>query len=224
MEYIKIDGNKVDLMRTMVQFTSSGKLVDSTLKFIEDNKQILSKDEMVDIVVPSNDLLIPGVEFPMNSRRRKQGVILQNHSFSNGQPINIANPYKLGPVNWVPQDAKYHINLKKTTLLIILFLFDLTVSKGVANFVAGVLGITTTTINSLNDQERCLVLDVIVGNKRTVVDFLYCGNECVQNDLNCSSRIDSKCHREQEAIKNSLDHLIAIGVLYYQGGFYKLAF
>ena len=121
-------------------------------------------------------------------------------------------------------DAKYHINIKKTTIILILFLLDTNITMGVANLLAGVFGVTTATINSLNELERCLVLDVLVGKKRTPNDFLYLGNECVQNDIECQCRKNSVCTRNLAEINDSLARLQDIGVIVQRSGLYKLAF
>ena len=97
MDYIKVEGNKVDLMRTMVQFTSSGKSVDNALRFIDNNKHILSNGERVSIVKQPQDLLMPGVK---TSKGKVRGTrITTNRYDATKLPyrgIDIRNVVKLG--------------------------------------------------------------------------------------------------------------------------------
>ncbi|SJZ91938.1 hypothetical protein [Selenihalanaerobacter shriftii] len=129
-----------------------------------------------------------------------------------------------GPRNWVSMNAKYHINVKKTTILLVMFILDVTLTKGIANVLASVFGVTTQTINKLDEQDRCLILDIMKGKKFSATDFFYKNSECVQNDIDCSFRDGCICSRELEVIESRLASLIDAGIVINGDSEFKLAF
>lgn len=189
MEYLKIDkGTKIDVMREMMNYTNSGKLVDSAFEFLINNEHILNDDELIKI--------------------KKVAPLMQP-----GQVMN-----------WFSMDSKYYINVRKSIIVLVLFLLDVSVTRGAASLIAGLLGVTTQTIHKLDEQERCLLLDILSSSKQSLDDFLYYESECVQNDIECKYKDSSTCKRSLIEIEKRLDKLTEFGIVHIKNGIYKLAF
>ncbi len=133
-------------------------------------------------------------------------------------------PSQPGVMNMMVLQTKYSINVKKSVIALIIFLLDYHVTKGVASFAIGLSGNAAQTIHEISVIQRCILLDILVGNKKEAKDFDYNGNECVQNDICCSFRDDGLCRRDLTIINETISDLLDKDIIIERNGVLKLAF
>ena len=139
--------------------------------------------------------------------------------------LNIENP-KLphGFSGIIMMEEKYSINIKKSTIVILAFILDLAFSKGIISLGLGLAGFSSQTLHKIEDEEKCLIADILIGKKRNASEFDYYNNECVQNDILCSYRDDGVCKRPAEVINEQIKRLMDLKIIKRRGGYYKQTF
>lgn len=195
MNNLKIDnGIFPDIMRELNGITNSGKLVKKVFKFIQENINILESEE-----------------YFIEERDLKKEALIEEIMTKSQEPVFF---------NSLILNNNYHINLKKSTFIIIAFLLDSTFSKGITSLALNMAGFSTKSIQKINAEEKCLLLDVL----KKANDFNYHDQYCYQKDINCPFQTDYKCHRSSNKIKTLLSSLQEKGVLTNKNGKYAITF
>ncbi len=195
MNNLKIDnGIFPDIMRELNGITNSGKLVEKVFKFIQENNNILESEE-----------------YFIEERDLKKEAFIEDIMTKSQEPVFF---------NSLILNNNYHINLKKSTFIIIAFLLDSTFSKGITSLALNMAGFSTKSIQKINAEEKCLLLNVL----KKANDFNYHAQYCYQKDINCPFQIDYKCNRSSNKIKALLTSLQEKGVLTNKNGKYAIIF
>ena len=121
-------------------------------------------------------------------------------------------------------NTKYSVNVRKSTIVIIAFLLDLSFSKGIASLTLNLIGFSTQVLQKIKNEEKCLITDILLRNKKEAGDFNYNNNECVQNDIECPYRDENICKRTIEIINSQLERLIEQQIIKKKDGYLKQAF
>ncbi|PRX21694.1 hypothetical protein BX659_13136 [Orenia metallireducens] len=188
MNYIEFNNvTKFDLMKELIELTSSGRHVDKVLDFLSKNPEILEDEEYVNI---------------------------------------LKNPTRMRPgfYNTIMFDTKYSINIRKSLLILIMLILDSNLTKGVASTALTMTGIASKTIYKITEQERCILLDTLISDKRVIDDYLYFEKECVQNDIECPYRSNYLCNRNIAEIDNLVNELMRKEIINRSNGIIKIAF
>jgi hypothetical protein len=154
---------------------------------------------------------------------------LQKHNelLGNDEYVNIEtkmNKPPPGPMGFILMNKKYSINIKKSTIIILAFLLDLNLSKGIASLALNLSGFSFQVLQKIENEEKCLVTDILLGNKKNASDFNYNNGECVQNDIKCPYKDECFCKRSIETINNLLEKLTAKQVIKKKNEFFKQTF
>jgi hypothetical protein len=142
---------------------------------------------------------------------QKHNELLDDDEYVNIEAkVNKPSP---GPIGFILMNKKYSINIKKSTIIILAFLLDLNLSKGIASLVLNLSGFSFQVLQKIENEEKCLVIDILLGNKKNASDFNYNNEECVQNEIKCPYRDEYFCKRPIETINNLFEKLIAKQVI-----------
>jgi len=133
-------------------------------------------------------------------------------------------PMRAGVMSFMIPGTKYNINIKKTTIVVLAFLLDLSFSRGIASLALGVAGFSTQTLQSIEDKERCLMLDILMKEKKDNNDFNYYERKCIQNDIECPFRYNHNCQRTIQEIEALLTNLEKKEVIAHVSRKYKNIF
>lgn len=131
---------------------------------------------------------------------------------------------KPGVFNMMILNTKYSINVKKSTIILIMLLLDMKFANGLASAGLTFTGFSSQTIHKITERERCILLDTFIGKKRQPNDYLYFKKECVQNDIECTYRDTGYCNRSIDDIKSLLRELKAKEIIIDKEGSLRLAF
>lgn len=196
-KYFHFNGeNKIELMRKLIKYTSSGVLVDNTLEFLENNKNLLEEDEYVQIKISN---------------------------------INIEQQRKY--FAFLTTDAKYFLNIKKTTILIVLYFLSWRIDNDIIKTVFDVgetlVGLHANVCRKIKPNERCLLLDILTNKKirkTSSESFINENKECFENDIECPYRNDGICKRSKKDIDELLSNLKKDNIIYFKNNRYKINF
>jgi len=129
----------------------------------------------------------------------------------------------VGMSGFYVSSTKYFVNLKISTITIVLLLLDIKITAGVASTLGGLCGRTGKAITSVSEEEKCIILDTRKRKSFFVNQLNYENKECTRNDLKCKFRAEGKCCRNIDEIDNLLENLISNNVIEKNGDSYKLA-
>ncbi len=154
---------------------------------------------------------------------------LQEHNnlLSNDEYVKIKTEYPKfppGTIGMIIMNTKYSVNIKKATIVIIAFLLDIGFSKGLANLFLSSAGFSLQVLQKIKDKEKCLVLDILMGNKKDEKDFDFYNKECVQNDIECSFRDEYICKRSLKIIRYQIKNLKSKQIIHIKNGVIKQTF
>jgi hypothetical protein len=68
-------------------------------------------------------------------------------------------------------ETNYFVNLKISTIVLIAFLLDITLAKGVVSLVISQLGISGQSIAKLTNEEKCFVLEAIHNKRKLDINY-----------------------------------------------------
>jgi hypothetical protein len=131
---------------------------------------------------------------------------------------------KPGFMNMMVMETKYSINIKKSLLILVMLILDVKATKGVSSAILSMSGYPSRTIYKIEENERCILLDTLIGERKTANDYLYNENECVQNDIACLYRKNGVCKRTIENIDKTIDILLSKEILIFKNNQYKISF
>lgn len=105
----------------------------------------------------------------------------------------------------------YFINLKKATIVILAFIFDLKIQMGVLSTAFALAGFSHQALVKLNKHngEKCMVLEAIKSKDKsiTIKSILRNNEQCPNKHLNCKYCIDNKCTIKEMEVSNLLSTL-----------------
>lgn len=114
----------------------------------------------------------------------------------------------------------YHVNVKKTTWMIIGLLLDLFITKGAITFSLSMLGAAGQTIHKLNPKngEVCIYYQALTLKKKGGKEFLtkdisikIDGRNCSRPEFKCGYSQNGKCTIELGQVKEIFQKLKEIG-------------
>jgi len=114
----------------------------------------------------------------------------------------------------------YHINVRKTTWMIIGFLLDLFITKGAVTFSLSMLGVVGQTIAKLNvkNGEVCIYYQTLTLKKKMIEEFgvkdifnKINGRNCPYPEFKCGYNQNGKCTIKLEDLKENFQKLKEIG-------------
>jgi len=85
-------------------------------------------------------------------------------------------------------------------------------------------GAASQTIFKIKAQEKCILLDTLISDKRVIDDYLYFEKECVQNDIECPYRNNYLCTRNIVEIDKLVNELMRKEIISRRNGIIKIAF
>ncbi|MDF2926529.1 MAG: hypothetical protein K0R57_5443 [Paenibacillaceae bacterium] len=102
----------------------------------------------------------------------------------------------------------YYINVKTTTLIMIAFVLDITLTHGVLTTFLGLTGSTSKTISIISPEhgETCILREALLSKEQTVNKnvLIKNGKECVNHDIRCLYRNEEECRCSPEEVDNIL--------------------
>ena len=124
------------------------------------------------------------------------------------------------------KEYEYYINLRSATLTLLALLLDLKTTNGIASTVLALLGVNSRALAHIptNNGERCVLIETCrqksrIANSRIFDEIKGC--ECVNNNLSCKYRIESKCSISEIQINDLFESLTEKNVLSKDSGMYK---
>ncbi len=154
---------------------------------------------------------------------------LQEHNdlLSNDEYVEIKIEYPKfppGTLGMMIMNKKYSVNIKIATIVIIAFLLDISFSKGLANLSLNLAGFSSQVLQKIKEEEKCLVIDILMGNKKVEKDFDFYNKECVQNDIECPFRDEYICKRTVKIICDQIKNLKSKQIIKIKNGIIKQTF
>lgn len=129
-----------------------------------------------------------------------------------------------GVLGMIILKTKYSINIKKSTIVIIAFLLDVNFSKGITSLALNLVGFSPQVLQKITDDKKCLVSDVLIGNKKDFNDFNYYNKKCIHTGIECPFRDVCTCKRTDEEIRNQIEYLKLKQIIKIKDGFIKQTF
>ncbi len=129
-----------------------------------------------------------------------------------------------GVIGMMVMKSKYSINMKISTILILALLIDSQLVLPIASNFLGFIGYSTKVIEKIQDNERCIIIDILLGGKKTYQEFNYYKNECILNDINCPYRKEYVCDRKIDVIKDIIKKLEEKIIIKHVNGKYVQCF
>lgn len=125
----------------------------------------------------------------------------------------------------IPQTNLY-VNLKVATITLIALILDTEITKGAFNFILAATGFNANSIVKLNEEagEKCVLLEIYRKQRHEAKMDIFnsiCGNECVNNHMNCKYRNEYICTISKEEIRNILEQMTDKNIFCKKGDFYK---
>ena len=128
-------------------------------------------------------------------------------------------------MNMLIMRKNLYVNLKVSTILIVALIFDIHLTKGFAQLLTAMLGVSSQAIVTFSEAkgEKCIIKETLrtkdkTGNPDMLSKFK---GECCNNNLNCKHRIDNKCYCTPDKIKEIFDNLVDCNMFKKEGDFYK---
>lgn len=138
--------------------------------------------------------------------------------------IEEPSKFPMGIYNTLILNAKYNVNIRKSLLIFIMLLLDSRITKGVASAVLGISGLSGQSIHKISEQEKCILLETLIGKKRLVDDYKHYKKQCTQKDIKCPYRIEYTCMRSHSESEKILDELISKEIIKRKNGFIQIMF
>ena len=161
---------------------------------------------------------------------------LETHKgyLSDNEYINVVHEYESnadnsdGYMNLLLTDKQcYYINIKKTTIILIATILDISLTLGFANGALALSGMSTKAIAKLEDARLCVVKEVKLSNNTAKYENLsqICDRECINNDMDCCHRINGYCTLSKTNLKELvIPSLLTDGILKEKNGCYYYQF
>lgn len=131
-----------------------------------------------------------------------------------------------GYVGFLTLNAKYHINVKYTTLAFLCLLFDIQFSEGLASFLYNFFGFNYSVVK-LEDFEKCIAFKIHSEKKisaEALTDLVQCQYKYYREKCGMCSE-DGECRRwDSSNIQKVLDILLRKKVINYNQGYYESVF
>lgn len=103
---------------------------------------------------------------------------------------------------------EYYINIRRATLILLIFLLDYNGAGGILSKISGLVGMKEKAIFKIKEEngERCILKELVLqkrkqGDKNLLRKFK---GECCNNDLKCWYRRDEKCCCKKEDVEKIL--------------------
>lgn len=123
---------------------------------------------------------------------------------------------------------EYYVNIKITTLAILIFILDCNVTGGILSKISSLVGITENAIFRMKEEsgERCILKELALqkkkqGDKSLLRKFK---GECCNNDLKCCYRSDEKCYCREEDVEKILVSFEERNIVKKKGKKYQIQF
>jgi hypothetical protein len=198
MDYLQVTNSRLnEVMQQLQGIIDSEKSIDRIFNYLQKHNELLNDDEYVKIEYEYSR--------PRSDNNGFNSQFLSYLVVTRGEKI-------------------YSINIRKSIIVILAFLFDLNFSEGIASGILSLTGFTTNILQKIDNNEICLIIDILSGNKKKPSDFNYYDNECVQNDIKCPYRDENLCKRTIKIINSQLDTLVKKGIIHKKNGFIKPTF
>lgn len=130
-----------------------------------------------------------------------------------------------GMMSMVVMRKNLYVNLKVSTILIVALIFDIHLTKGFAQLLTAMLGISSRSVVTFSEEngEKCIIKETLrtkdkIGHPSILAKFK---GECCNNNLNCKHRIDDKCYCTPDKVKEIFDNLEDCNMFKKEGDFYK---
>lgn len=148
----------------------------------------------------------PGIE---EQDGKKIIDFLETHTYILSDEETFIKRRKLNDgVGYALPGGEYYINIKMTTLILIIFLLDYNLTGGIFSVVAGMGGIGGRTIYKIKEEngERCILKELILqkkrrGDKKILRKFK---GECCNNNLKCDYCKEGRCSCKEVDVENIL--------------------
>lgn len=149
---------------------------------------------------------------------------------------DLLSLFTVGYIDSLPHSGWRHsfprsiyINLKASTIALIALLFDINVTNRIANFVLAAIGVNLRLIAKIDENigEKCVMLEVYRKENHQADPDIFkqiCGEECINDDMNCKYRCNGVCTMAQEQVKNVFENLCNKNVLTKKNNSYKYNF
>ena len=122
---------------------------------------------------------------------------------------------------------QYYINIKITTILILVYLLDYKFTHGAAAALSSIMGIKTGAIVKLQEEngEKCIFKELTLqkkqGDKNVLKKFK---GECCNNHYQCCYRSEGKCNCSKEQIEIILNSFASKNIVVKKGRKYLVQF
>lgn len=130
-----------------------------------------------------------------------------------------------GMLSLIIMRKNLYINLKVSTILIVALLLDIHMTKGFAQLLIAMMGISSRAIVAFSEEngEKCIIKETLktqdkIGHPGILSKFR---GECCNNNLNCKYRTEGMCCCTQDKIKEIFDDLVSCNMFKKVGDFYK---
>lgn len=118
----------------------------------------------------------------------------------------------------------YYINIKKTTVIIIALILDITITKGASSALINMHGISGPCVVKLNERngEKCIVKETVFSKNRIgSVDVLQkFKGECCNCDMDCKYNKGDQCGCTKEDVREIYNNLTHIGLFKKAGEYF----
>lgn len=155
--------------------------------------------------------------------------VLNNDQYIKIDESNVRRPEPgISYYNYVPMDAKYFINIKKTTFGIVLAILSLLYDENIfSKIIEMIFGnkISENIFHKINEDERCILLELLCKKEvSSVSNFNYENKECCANNIKCNYRRDGICFRNQNQTNEILNQLCEKGIVKFSNKNYRIIF
>lgn len=133
---------------------------------------------------------------------------------------------KIG-AGYTTANYRYYINIKATTILILIYLLDYKFTHGAAAALASIIGVKTGAIVKLQEEngEKCILKELMMqkkqGDKSVLKRFK---GECCNNHYQCRYRSEGRCNCSKEQVESILDSFVTRNIAVKKGRKYLIQF
>ena len=112
----------------------------------------------------------------------------------------------------------YFINLKRASITLLTFILDLTLTRGFASTILGLVGYSTQSVVKLNEEnaEKCVYINLYKQKDHVGDSSILYGksNQCCPNsNLPCKYRIGIKCTITKKIVDDALTSMVEKNVI-----------
>lgn len=131
-------------------------------------------------------------------------------------------------IGYVTPGFEYYINIKTTTVILLLFLLDSYIPNNLASLFIMLTGINTKTVVRLREgtAEKCILKEILhtrkkQGTKNILKPFK---GECCNNQYPCLYRREGRCKCSTEQVEEIMDYFTDNKMLKKKGETYQYLF